>query len=56
MPAFVLNRCARYKHIAPTASAESKTQVYVLEIHEEPVIKPANIIKCCSPHEDARAT
>ena len=56
MPAFVLNRCAGYKHIAPTAAAKSKTQVYVLEIHEEALIKSANVIKRGSPHEETRAT
>ena len=56
MTALVLDRCARHKDVAPTAEAQSETEVYILEIHEESVIKTANGFKRRSPHEDTRAT
>lgn len=55
MPTFMLHRRSWNKYIAPTVLSQPETQVDVFEIHEEPIIKSANLLECRSPHEDTRA-
>jgi hypothetical protein len=54
--ALVLDRCAGNEHVSPPAVPQTKTKVYVLEIHEELVIETADVVERCAAHENARTT
>ena len=54
MPAFVFDRRGRDEDAPPPRVSETKTEVDVLEVHEEVVVKTADRLESLTANEHAR--